>query len=287
MNYKNINQCSQNEIPQKISKESSADWISCFTKAYTKELDDMHCPDTLQASMQSQIKENRISRQKKTSPKYIQQAAVAAVVFCLAVIIINRTQIISFAESLIQSFTLYSNGHKKMELDALNPVSFDKQAFCPDPGTEMRETNDIYNNAYHHYWQTFAAYEEMHSLTGFSLPNASLLHYYDISLDVDFEHGYGHLTTYISYEGTRYHANGMFVTDTFDHQENWGYGEDRKINEIYEYADGRSAYFFKKTDTHGTDTVYFVADNIMFQLFVPASDENWENTKQLLAVMAN
>lgn len=286
MNYKNINQPEQNE--------STGEWTLYFKEAYKKELDSQKCPDALQASMQAsmqtsmqaQLRQNRAAGHKKTPSRYARRAAAAAIVFCLSVIAVNRLHIISFAESLIQSFILYSDGSKTMKLDAINPVPFDPQSFCSSPDTEVRESKDTDLTTYRHYWQTFDTYHKMHSLTGFSLPNADQIHYQNILLDVDFEHGYGHLVTDLSYQGTEFQANGMFVTSEYQ-QKDWGYGEDRKISESYEYAPGRSAYFFKSTDSKISDIVYFTEDDIMFQLFVPASDKNYELTKQLLAAMAD
>ena len=263
---------------EQTNKELQESWIINFKEAYKKEMDGVCCPQALLKSQPF------IKHQKYCKGRILKTAGVITAALCMIIGITNSNQIISVAESIFQSFTL-SAQKQTMQLDSVEPIEFDIESYCADPKTQRSASEDTDGITYKHYFHNFKTYQEMHDLTKFTLPNADLIDYKDLALNLDFEHGYGHLCVTISYQGTVFGANGMFVTDAFQ-QETWGYGEHDKIDEAYEYADGRYAYFFEREDAVGTDTVYFVEDHIMFQLFVPKAETGREQAKTLLEVMS-
>lgn len=127
---------------------------------------------------------------------------------------------VGFARSLLSSFWLVTED-KVIDLDVIAPVAFEKEAFCRDSETEMTEEADKDGILYTSYWRNFNSYEELHQLTGMELPRADLIKYGCSTVAVDFEHGYGHLSVDMAYQGTEFGANGMFAVDNFQ-QDGWG-----------------------------------------------------------------
>ena len=162
-----------------------------------------------------------------------------------------------------------------MELEGIVPVPFDIETFIADKGTE--EFDDC------NYWQLFETYGEMTQKTGLKLPKAESLEYNNISLAIDTENGYGHISFEVCLDGHIFETNGMFVVDGFK-QENWGYGTKEVPEEIYEYVDGKKAYFI---NSEGVNTVYFSEGNILFQMAIGKAEDAKLQAKRVVDIMGN
>lgn len=242
-----------------------------FQKKYQKEMDGIQRTEELKAL----ASENMYQHRETVHKKQHWQAAVAVVAICFVIVAaVNSNKVVSFAKSLFGSFTL-STGKITMDLDDVVPVPFDKEAFIAD-----KKTHEFDNC---NYVQLFETYEEMTQKTGLKLPKAESLEYKNISLAIDTENSYGHISVEICLNGYNFEANGMFGIDGFQ-QENWGYGTKEIPEEIYEYADGKKAYFINSEEVN---RVYFSEGNILFQMAIEKADDAKLQAKQVIDIMAN
>ncbi|MDE7313074.1 MAG: hypothetical protein K2N87_15855 [Eubacterium sp.] len=255
--------------------------MESFQEAYTQEMNRLRCSGQAKEAAFARMRRERGRIAKKRSAK--KRYAAAAAVLCLVFGIANSSQIAGFAKELSDSFFL-SAGKKntRHELDAIAPVAFDVEGFCRDAGTQAdaRYSGQDAKS----YSQTFADYAKLHRVSGLELPNASAVEYSQIAVIIEPEYGYGHLSMDADFAGTSYLINGMFTTENFK-QEAWGYGHDEEVDEVYEYADGRYAFFIQTQDRN--DQVYFSEKGILFQMFFPnGSGQGREQAKGLLRAMA-
>ncbi len=252
--------------------------------AYQTEMDGILCTKGLKETALE-----RASASSKNAPGNIRHghmrwaAAAAAVLLCLAWPG-NGGRIVGFAESLIHSFILVA-GNRTMELDAIEPLAFDIEAFLADPGTHKTEglENAAEGTKDSSYYQFFDTYKEMNRLTGMEFPNADVIEYSEIMLDVDVEQRTGHLCTEVRDGEIKFSMNGMFTIEGY-HSGEWGYGVQRKPQETFAYADGKYAYFTSDSEYQesGMEVVYFSEGNIMFQLFLDKKKQTREDVQQFL-----
>lgn len=247
--------------------------MEAFQEAYQQEMNQLRCGVPAKEAVFACM-----AKQRHTRKRYVAAAAVLCLVFGMA----NSSRIAGFAKELTDSFFLSAGEkHTRHKLDAIAPVAFDVDGFCMDTGTQaevMYSDPDVKS-----YWQTFADYKQMHRVSGMELPNASVVEYSQIAVVIEPEYGYGHLSMQTDFAGTSYSINGMFTTKNF-RQEAWGYGHEDEVDEVYEYADGRYAYFIQTHNRNGQ--VYFSEQGILFQMFFSnGSRQEREKAKELLRAM--
>lgn len=79
--------------------------------------------------------------------------------------------------------------------------------------------------------------------------------------------------------------NGMFIMEDFT-GEAFGYGEERKAYDTYEYSEGKKAYFVRENGSDEQQTVYFVKEGILYQLFVENNEDGKKLAEKIVDAMA-
>ena len=163
-------------------------------------------------------------------------------------------------------------GDRKVALDKLTPVAFDLEGFLAEYPTGIVDQDRVFRDA-----------DSFTRATGMTLPGAEELQMTDIALSISNRWRTGHLCMTVSTGDGEAQMNGMFLLEGHA-QEMYGYGvENTRADEVYEYAEGRKAYFIKGDEI---TQVYFVEDGIMFQLMVENSKSGKELGKQIVDCMA-
>ena len=202
--------------------------------------------------------------------------AVAAML-CVAVISMNADVIASYTEAMVGKFGLYVGG-KKIKLSEMTPIEVDFEKYAAY--NKATEKDEIFDNQ-----------ELLEEHTGIVLTESEHLELKEISTFISAYEQTGHLSMEVLCEGKQYHMNGMFVLEGYDHKNlKYGYGIDVEPTEIYEYGEGKYAYFVQDTDKDydgvGSQTVYFAERGIMYQLFIDKSKESTELGKKIVEYMA-
>lgn len=165
-------------------------------------------------------------------------------------------------------------GDRKVALDELTPVAFDLEGFLAEYPTGVVDGDRVFRDA-----------GSFTRATGMALPGAEELQMTDILLSVSNRWHTGHISITVGTEDGKAIMNGMFLLEGHT-QERYGYGvENTRADEVYEYAEGRRAYFIKGDEGQYTQ-VYFVEDGVMFQLFVENSRSGKELGRQIVDCMA-
>ena len=166
-------------------------------------------------------------------------------------------------------------GDRKVALDELTPVEFDLEGFLAKYPTGVVDGDRVFRDA-----------GSFTRATGMTLPGAEKLQMTDIVLSVSNRWRTGHISITVGTEDGEAIMNGMFLLEGHT-QEKYGYGvKARRADEVYEYAEGRRAYFIKGDEGQYTQ-VYFVEDGVMFQLTVEDSKSGKELGKQIVDCMAD
>lgn len=263
-------------------KTKQEEWEKNMTAAYRREMEHIKRPEIRQESTLDKIHQTEQARTRRR--RAVRTALAAAAMLCAVLCMENRSQIVGFAKSMADTFTLFVNGGR-LELDSIEIISFDTEAFCSDSRTHLVEPlpdDPDSERDGKSYYQNFKDYGSMHSLTGLRLPNPDVVEYTRISVSINQKYGSGHLSMSAAYKDACFGINGMFAADGF-RQEHWGYGVDDDVDEDYEYADGRHAYFIRYGEM---DVVYFTESGIMFQMFLDHTEPARENAKNMLHAMA-
>ncbi|MCI9170616.1 MAG: hypothetical protein HFF42_06785 [Lawsonibacter sp.] len=125
-------------------------------------------------------------------------------------------------------------GDRKVALDELTPVAFDLEGFLAEYPTGIVDGDRVFRDA-----------GSFTRATGMTLPGAEELQMTDILLSVSKRWRTGHLCMTVGTGGGEAQMNGMFLLEGHA-QEMYGYGvENTRADEVYEYAEGRKAYFIK------------------------------------------
>ena len=191
-------------------------------------------------------------------------AAAAAVL----VLILSCTAM-AYTGVLGDTFGLWL-GEKKVELDKMAPVTFDLENYLEEyPGG----------------YATFQDYSDFTKATGMTLAGAEQLRLTNLWVDISERCRTGHMGMDIEVEGETAYANGMFLLKGNTERE-YGYGvEASRAHYVYEYEEGRKAYFIKDGEDQYSQ-VYFMEDGVMYQLTVDNSQAGKELGKKIVDRMA-
>lgn len=207
--------------------------------------------------------ERKIITMKTIKKRYIVLAAalVALALSCTAMA----------SGMLGETFGLWF-GDRKVALDELTPVAFDLEGFLAEYPTGVADQDRVFRDA-----------GSFTRATGMTLPGAEKLQMTDIVLSVSNRWRTGHISITVGTEDGEAIMNGMFLLEGHT-QEMYGYGvEARRADEVYEYAEGRRAYFIKEDEVI---RVYFMEGGVMFQLTVENSRSGKELGKEIVDRMA-
>lgn len=91
--------------------------------------------------------------------------------------------------------------------------------------------------------------------------------YSNIVIDASCDEKTIHMSSNILFEDKNYVLNGMMCYGDSAYDD-WGYGTDEEITEVYEKDFGK-AYFVNQDGVVG---VYFVYDNILYQLYLTGEE---------------
>lgn len=208
--------------------------------------------------------ERKIIKMKRIKKRYIVLAAA------LVALALSCTALASGV--LGETFGLWL-GDRKVELDELTPVAFDLESFLAEYPTGVADQDRVFRDA-----------GSFTQATGMTLPGAEELQMTDIVLSVSNRWHTGHISITVGTEDGEAIMNGMFLLEGHT-QEKYGYGvKARRADEVYEYAEGRRAYFIKEDEVI---RVYFMEGGVMFQLTVEDSRSGKELGKQIVDRMAN
>lgn len=170
-------------------------------------------------------------------------------------------------------------GQQKVELDPLSPVSLDLEAFIryAEERPEEEDTS---------YVAQFVDSFDFTEKTGMVLSDTAQIGMVNVSVGISDRYRTGHITMEVLLKGKRYPMNGMFLLEG-NTQTDYGYGvEAKKAYYVYEYVEGRKAYFIRDGVFDNVMEVYFTENGVMYQLFVENSKAGKELGKEVVARMA-
>lgn len=207
---------------------------------------------------------------RKRQYRFVPAIVVAAI--ALVIMVCNFETMAVYATMLFGNFGLTLGG-TKVVLDEIEPVDLDYERYSNDERAEWKGANFYYS------------YEDFHEGLGMQLPGSNTFEYKEIMVHLVEGNKTGHIGVDFVHEDERYYMNGRFVVSDFKN-DMLGYGTTNKAYEVYEYADGKKAYFVKEGDVEN-QTVYFATEKYIFQLFVENSKEGIETAKEILNVIGN
>lgn len=212
----------------------------------------------------------RIDEDSKPISPMRQKFASIVVVTIFVFMVCNFETVAIYATSLIANFSLALGG-EVIILDEIESIEFDYERYLTDERADKKGAN------------YYSSYEDFCEGLGMTLPGSEILEYTQVSVFVNLEYNVGHIGTQFFYEDELYEMNGRFVISDYAY-ENLGYGEKDKAYLVYEYTDGKKAYFVKKK---GSDyqMVYFSTEKYVFQLKVENSKKGVEKAKRILDSM--
>lgn len=233
-----------------------------FRENYEREMNEIEKPaDITEKVLNAADREQEIYADKKNRniPKngaIWKTAAATIAIACVLGLCLQHEKVTSFAQSVLYRLTIFSVNNEDIELDMIEPVKFNMEGF-------------LKGEPYNYYFRSFTSYQQMNQLTQLELPCADKVEYREVMVSLRPEFKTGRVYAEILYKGASYNIAGMFELDGFEEKE-WGFG-DFGTKEVYQYGDGKSACFVKDED--GTDRVYFVEGNILFQMTFNCSDD--------------
>lgn len=238
-----------------------------FRENYEREMNEIEKPaDITEKVLNAADREQEIYADKKNRniPKngaIWKTAAATIAIACVLGLCLQHEKVTSFAQSVLYRLTIFSVNNEDIELDMIEPVKFNMEGFLKGelPVSEAGSG----------YYRLFSSYQQMNQLTQLELPCADKVEYREISMGITPLYKTGRVSADILYKDVSFAINGMFKLEGFEEKE-WGFG-DFGTKEVYQYGDGKSACFVKDED--GTDRVYFVEGNILFQMTFNCSDD--------------
>lgn len=201
-----------------------------------------------------------------------------ATMLCVAVISMNSDAIASYTEAIVGKFGLYVRD-EKINLSEMTPLKVDIEKYA----AYNKETGK--NGIFDHQ-------DDVKEHMGIVLTESNNLVLTAIVTHIRAYDKLGNLSMEVLCEGKQYHMNGMFVLEGYEHcNSDYGYGIDIEPTEIYEYGEGKYAYFVQDQEDKNGDgvvlqTVYFAERGIMYQLAIDKSEESTELGKKIVKYMA-
>lgn len=227
-----------------------------------------------QAALSDEKKEEILTMLDNQDMKKRRRPSVKVMVLA-AVLVALALSCTAMASGVVaETFGLWL-GDRRVELDELTPVAFDLEGYLTQYPTGIVDGDRVFQSA-----------DSFTRATGMTLPGAEKLRFSGILLAISKTWRTGHLAMTVGAESGEAHLNGMFLLEGHT-QEAWGYGVERaRADEVYEYAEGRRAYFIKGKGEYRTQ-VYFVEGGVMFQMFVEPSPAGEALAKQIVDCMAD
>lgn len=257
-----------------------------FRKNYQREMNEIEKPANITeqvlyaADMEQETYTDKTNRSVPKSIATWKTAVATIAIACVLCLCLQQEKVIAFAQSVLNRLTVLSVNNENIEFDKIEPVKINMEGFLKGelPASEAVP-----------YYRLFSSYQQMNQLTQLELPCADKVEYRELAMDITPRTQTGRVSAVILYKNVSYNIYGMFKLDNFDEEEweeGWGFGEEG-TKEVYQYGDGKSACFVKDLD--GIDRVYFVEENIFFQMTFNTSNNielgataNKKQTKNLL-----
>lgn len=242
-----------------------------FRESYKKEMESVKHHHFIDHKILNAMEE---TKQEKKS--FVSQKVAIIALACVAIAAMNFDSVVSYAETMIGQFSLILGG-EEMKLSEMIPIEVDLEKHIAYEKTEMLN-NDI-------YWCNYEKQDLLEENTGIIISESENLEIRNIVLDISTVYKTGHLSLEIFCDAGQYHMNGMFVINGHNQRE-YGYGEIYKPYYVYEYEEGKKAYFVKEWDADSMQRVYFSENGIMYQLFVENSEEGKKAGMQIVDYMS-
>lgn len=206
--------------------------------------------------------------------------AVVVAMVCMAVIVLHFDAIVGYGEILVGRFSLMLGG-EEMKLSEMTPIEVDLEKHIGYEKTQMLDGES--------YWCLYENQDLLEEYTGIVLSDSANIELKDIMVNISTAYKTGHLSLEILCDVGQFHMNGMFFTDRYGQEEygydEYGYGEEYRWYYVYEYAEGKKAYFVREGGADKMQRVYFCERGIMYQLFVENSKEGKEMGMQVVDYM--
>lgn len=237
---------------------------------YKLELDAIKHNAELDERVFDALEEEKIFSYKKFY-RFVPVAIAAGL--ALFIVMFNFDNVAVNAKDLFGNFG-FSIGGEDFDLGEINPVSLDYERYLNDERAEWKGANFYYN------------YEDFHEGLGIDLPASDVFEYNEIIISLHIEYYVGHVAAGFSYKGQSCWMNGRFIVEGYPY-EGLGYGENEDtVFEVYEYGDGKKAYFVRNDNPKYYQMVYFATENYVFELKVKNTDEGRALAKEILDVIA-
>lgn len=239
-----------------------------FKENYQREMSEIEKPSGITekvlnaADMEQETYAGKKNRSVPESSTIWKTAAATIAIACVLGLCLQHEKVIGFAQSVLNRFSILSVNNEDIYFDEIKPVKINMEGYLKgEPASEITPNS----------WRLFTSYHQMNQLTQLELPCADKVEYKDTSISIQSSTQTGRVYADILYKGVSYTIIGMFKLDGFEEKE-WGFG-DFGTKEVYQYGDGKSAYFVKE-EVDGPDTVvYFVEGNILFKMVFNSSDD--------------
>ncbi len=247
---------------------------------YQKELEQMkHNPDwdeKILASIGANVANDmqgfgkRIRGRQGTGFKNTGRIGIVLAVLCVLAVI-NFDALVSYADSIR---FVFSAGNSKMFMTEVTPIEMDVQ------GHKSYEKYQLVDDV----WAvSYPSEEVLEEYTGLVFHKNEELEFHHIFIALNMRFNRVNMHTAITYGGNEYGMNALFVIEGCTAAEN-GFGEFTKPYYIYEYADGRNAYFVREKGEK-MQTIYFAEGGIMYQLFTENTKEGKQSAKDIVDAM--
>lgn len=248
-----------------------------FSECYKNEMDKVKRDRNLDRGILDAVEETGNAQKRMYGWKKV--VTSMAVLLCVTVLMMNFNVVQTYAETLLGSFGLWVEG-QEFELAVREPMDLTLQQFIQSGDVER------VMGGRNHFLKKYQSYDNFKRDTDITLSDSEDIQFSNIIIDVSGEYFFGGLSIECICNGETVHMNGMFMMEGYA-QEELGYGDpDGKLDYIYEYQDGKKAYFVKDQNPDHAQVVYFSEKNIVFQLFVSKEDRGRELGKKIVDAMA-
>ncbi len=197
-----------------------------------------------------------------------------AVVLC-AVLVVNWGTVSGYARSVLGQFS-FLIGNEVVNMSEIEHVEMNVE------GHKSYEETSILNDAM--YSCTYENEVMLAEHAGIVISKDEELRFGRINVNYSEKAKTLHMTIQVFWKSKEYTMNAMGVAEGYDGTE-YGYGVEIKPYYVYEYKDGKKAYFVKERGEE-VQNVYFVEGGLMYQLMVEKSTEGKQMGKEIVDAMA-